>query len=56
MKVTVCDKCKRHGEKARTLWIPTGKFEPDPAGGSSEEVYETIDLCLDCAALRLEKR
>lgn len=44
MQITICDLCKK--ENTHKFFISTGT-QPDVAGGKSEEVGETFDLCLD---------
>lgn len=54
MNIVVCDDCGDRNKVAARVWLHTGIFESDPAGGASTERYEVVDLCLACAIIRLK--
>jgi hypothetical protein len=55
MKIAVCDDCKNKAREAVPVSLWTKRVIPDPAGGPLEREYNHLDLCLLCAAKRLEK-
>jgi hypothetical protein len=44
---TDCDGCEKKNVPVKTFNLLVGT-EPDPAGGSSERVYWSFDLCVAC--------
>ncbi len=51
MQIIICDKCKK--EPTRKVYIPLDT-QTDAAGGPSESIGPTLDLCQDCLAHLLD--
>jgi hypothetical protein len=53
-EVIDCDYCKKTHDECRALRVAIDE-QPCPAGGRSEVIYETIDLCPNCMSRSLQK-